>query len=763
MRRILAFTLFLALPLAVLAAADTRLVFADGLWRRGLHASAASEYESILQAGDLAPEVAADVRFRLAECYEAMNKQEMARDCFRQVISATTGERKFAAQLRLASSLLEAGKAKDAQPLLEALMAMPGTPELEDAAKYRLGVCYETLGRRRDATTLYRLLLKRGGEYAAFSRLRLADLIGQTGKQKEALKLCDDLLNDPVAEARHNAAANLAFRLAYSLQDFEAAAGYARKLGEVELGKAELLLSAAWASAKANVPQEARAWLAAEKLRKPQATADRLWLEGAISTALGDDAGALTAYERILSEFPKSELAAQAAEAMLSIRAKAGDPKGFLGHYSRVEAFLSPATRTTLAPYVLDAAVQTRNLKATAEAATLIAETGEAKPAAEAAYRHAWLLQQLGDEPAAAEAWLASAERWPTAPTAGRAAYAAAITFRKNNAPDRAETALAFALKSGDAEVLPDALMLKARTQLSENDIPGAATTIDEYLTRFPMGTQAAEAAYLRGLIFFNAKDFIAADKTLAKALSLGAEGQTAGPTPLPHARRTDAALRRAQALHVQGRGDEAAALLQPLLGLKDAEALDPAYLRWLADFRLGRKEWAAAETAAKLLAEKSAEGPDRVLAQTLLGRAAEGQGAAATAITAYEAALAAATTPTQYDAEAALGLGRLRLAEGTYAKAREAFTTAIARVNTDQAIGLARQAEALTGLAKACAALNLPEEALRADMRLIIFYDDPAIVSAAFDRAISNLNALGRTAEAENLKAEKAQRYPSK
>ncbi len=742
-------------------AADERLVFADGLWRRGLHAQAAAEYEALLKGGLSDANLVSDIRFRLAECYEALKQGERARALYQEAIDASEGERRFAAQLRLAANLLEAKQPKAARPLLEALATGKASKPLRIAAAYRLGICYEALGRAKDAQTLYRFLADKGGEYTTFARLRLADLEGQAGNVKEALAYCDALLADASAKERHAAAGALAFGLAYGAQDFTAAAAYARALGEKALGEAGLLLPAAWAAAKTEAPSEARAWLAAEKLRNPKPTDDRLWLEGVIAAALGDDAGALTAYERILAEFPEGTQATAAAEAMLALRVKAGDPPGFLKHYGRAAQWLTPEARLALAPFVMDAAVQTRNRLLAAEAAALLAEKGEPVQAAEAAYRLAWLIRELGDEAAAGEAWLAAAERWPETPIAGRAAYAAAVAFRKAALPDRADVALRLALASSDPAVAPDALMLKARTQLAENDATGAATTLDEYLTRFPEGKAAAEVAYLRGLVFFNAKDFTAAEACLAKALAFG-QAREDGPAPLAHARRTDAALRRAQCLHTLGRGDEAATLLQPLVGLKDVETLDPAYWRWLADFRLARKEWAEAEAAAKALATQAATPTDMVLAQSLLGRAAEGRGQAATAIAAYEAALASASaTPTAYDAQAALGLGRLRAAEGAHAKARTAFTLAAERADANTDEGRAARAEAFDGLAVACRALDLPEEALRADMNLIIFFDDPTFVPAAFRRAIATLRAQGRNAEAETLQAELTQRYP--
>jgi tetratricopeptide (TPR) repeat protein len=221
--------------------------------------------------------------------------------------------------------------------------------------------------------------------------------------------------------------------------------------------------------------------------------------------------------------------------------------------------------------------------------------------------------------------------------------------------------------------------------------------------------------------------------------------------------------MRRAQALHSLGQDDDAATLPQPLLGMKDAETLAPTYLRWLAEFRLKRSEWAEAEAAARVLSTKAnATAADKVLAQTLIGRAAQGRGQTATALAAYEAAMTITNERTAYDAEAAVGLGELRLAEGDHAKAREAFTRAIGVANMDTAEGRLYRAKAYTGLAAACKALGLNAEALRANMSLIIFFEDKDRTPQAFKEAIALLEAEGKTREADRLRQELAERYPT-
>ena len=696
-----------ALAAAVcVAAGEERLRLAEGLARRGMHEQASAEYEAFLKetpAGDAAD----DARFALAACYERLGRDAEARAIYTDLAGRLKGERQTAARLRLGLSLLVLANAPgEARQWLE----MAATGQADDATRQvallNLGLCYGRLGQDKTAEAL------------------------------------------------------LAFSGAFKAQAWPEAADFAKEAGEAALRAGGLALPATYAALMAKRPDEAHAWLAAAKKASPTPTAERLALEGAVAEALGDRPGAVAAYERILAEFPKSAEAPAAAQAMLVARAKDNDPAAFLKAYARVAEHLSAETRAALAPLCLDAAIRAKDTAQARAAATWLMDNAPAEQAADAGYRLGWMERQAGQTAQAAETWLRVAEKWPAAPGAGRAAYAAATAFVEAKQPDRAARALDLALASGDAESAANALMLKARQALAENDAAGAAPALDEYLTRFPQGQSAAEAAYLRGLLFFNAQDFAAAERTLAKALAEAKEA--GGPTPLDHARRTDAALRRAQSLHALGRGDEAAALLQPLVALKDAQTLAPAYLGWLAEFRIGRGEWAEAEAAARaLLARDNLPAADRALGNLLIGRAAEAQGHRAAAEAAYANVLKAGeTAPTAYDAEAGTRLGQLLAAAGANDRARDAFRIAIERA-ADTPEGRAARARAYAGLAAACDALGLREEALRANMSLVIFYEDKDLVPAAFRAAIANLRAQGRPDEAKTLEAEFAQRYP--
>lgn len=747
------------LSAAVLTAADERLTFADGLFRRGMSEQAAVEYEAFLKApGDTSATALNEARFNLATCYEQLGNAEKARTLYRQVGAQATGDRATAAKLRLAISLLDDEKAEEALPILETLLITKASEDLTDASHYRLALCYEQLNRTKDAESMYKMIAKRASIYATHARMARANLVAKAGRYEEAEALYREIIELESDATRKQEIAVVAFSCAYRSERYAAAAVFAQEVGETLLAKHKLLLQAAWAALRANRPEDARVWLAADKTTNPAPTPSRLVLEGAVATALGDTLGAITAYERLLAEFPTDPQAPSAAETMLALRARLGETDAFLKAYARVVTIIPERALPSLMWYRLDAALQTSNAAHTRAAATWLIENAPADQAAEASYRLGALEHKEKNYATAGEIWLRTAETWPTMACAGRSAFAAACAFRLAEMKDRAEQAIALALQSGDMTVVPEALLLKARDALSEQDIAGASAALDEYLTRFPTGKAVAEVAYLRGLIFFNAQDFQAAINLLARATAIdGSNGQT----PLGHARRIDASMRQAQAHHSLGQNDEAAALLQPLLGLKDAEGLAPTYLRWLAEFRLERAEWAEAEAAARALSSKATATPaDKVLAQTLIGRAAQGRGQPATALAAYEAALTLSPEKTVYDAEAAVGLGELRLAEGTYDKARDAFNIAIDRANMDTAEGRHYRVRAYAGMAKACKAMNLNAEALRANMSLIIFFDDKVRVSEAFRDAIQLLEAEGRTQEASRLRQEFAERY---
>ncbi len=731
---------------------ENTLSFADGLYRRGLHTQASTEYETWLSRNTTANEMRADVQFRLADCYEQMGQLDKAGSLYATVSTTTTGERRAAALLKSAALHLKANEADKALPALEALVTTPPeSKELQDAALYRLGMCYEALGRATEARQTYQSLTQRDGAYHDFSRLRLAALTALQGDNNAALALYKSIAESAKETNHRSEAALVGGALAYKMGDYGTASTLYGILDEATLGQQNALQSAAWASLRAGQLEKARAYLAADRLRTPEESDTRLFLAGSISSALGANAEAEKAYTELLQQYPTSEYAAAAAYETLLMTYKKGDAQQFLDAYKTVAASLPKEADAKLQPLRLEAAVQVRDITQARSATAAIVRTRNNAQMADAIYRLAWLEQHLENWHAAGEYYLKVATTWPNATCAAQAAYAAAYAFRRGNKPDRAAQALSAALASGDPKIVPQALMLRARDELAERNMTAAAATLDEYINRFPDAEGIDEARYLRGLIFFNAKDWVAAEPLLKHA---------AQSPKLPHARKVDAAMRQAQSLHAVGRMEEAAAVLQPLIGLNDTATLDAAYLNWLVEFQLGRKAYPEATQAAKQLLAQSATPADRVLSNVLLGRIAEAQNQDATALAAYSTALSCATEPTIYDVQAALGEGRLLLKQGDSLKAADAFRRAVKCKGANTPENRRAQAEAYLGLGRATRQ-DEPDTALRAFMNLIIFFNDATMVPEAFAGAIEILTNKGRTVEAGNLKKEWQMRYP--
>ncbi len=757
MKKRLSLVLFTTTLSGVLCAQDA--TFAEGLLRRKMYTEAAEEFALLLASCPADSAEAIDFKLRLAECYAKTGRTQEAVQFYMQVAgSSTTGDHRATARLRIAHLKLEAKDYENAIAFFEGVVSDAKCSDgVKQAAQYGIAKTREALKQPLNAIKAYDQLARTEGEYQIPARFALVTLYDETEQYDQALTLCSELLASSIDPSQKADAARMGFAIAYRLERYDEAMRFAHQ----QQAKNFPRLAAAMACLKAGHAEDAARWIAADKIESPSSTAYRLALEGAICEALHDDAGALTAYERILAEHPQSEESNRAAASMLILRAKQGRPEVFLEAYERVSLRLSEETKIALAPYRLDAALRSKDEIAARASAALLEKKGSIDQAADALYRIAWMAQDRQDWPNAGETFLSIAEKWPNSKIAGRAAYAAAHAFFQAKMTDRQAQAVQVTLNSGDVTVIPDALMLRARMELSERNTAIASATLDEYLVRFPKAKEVPEANYLRGLIFFNAKDFAAAERCLEQACLLGTEASTVYK-PLVHARRVDAILRRAQALHALGRGDEAAALLQPILELKDAEQLDATYLRWLTEFRLSRNEWAMAEQAARLMVTRTEEqSAQRLDALVLQAKAQEGLQQYASALTAYQSAYAIVLTPpTTQRVEAALGVGRLSLANGANDAAYLAFVDASKMANQDTALGRHQLALAYQGIAEASRKKGDIDVSLRASMRLIIFFDDAEIVPLAYKNAFEILSQKGQTEQAENLRDEFQKRY---
>lgn len=719
--------------------------FAEGLFRRKFYAEAADEFEPLLKGTPEDSLQFIDFALRLAECYVKTDRPVEAKKLFNKVSSsAIEGDHRATARLRLASLYRADGENEMALPFLETVVTDKKCAEaLRLSARIELAQTLVAMKRYDAAAVQYKALSETSPAHEISAKIALLRIYNDTQAYGAAMDLCEEVMQNQAASASEvQEVAAFGFSIACQQQDYPRAINFVKNQNKSAFPR----LVVAWVLLKMGDAEEAAIWLADDKAANPTPTAERLSLESAICEALKDTMGALTACERLLAEFPDAPESKAAASTMLVIRARQGEPTPFLQAYERVKERLSDETKLALAPYRLDAALRTKDAVAARAAAALLEAKGTIEQASDALYRIAWMAQEDAHWASAGEDYLTVATKWPTATIAGRAAYAAAYAFSRAGMNDRQSLAIQTALNTKDESIIPDVLMLRARMELSEKNFPAASRTLDEYLIRFPGAKDAPEANYLRGLLFFQERDFVPAEAALKLACDLGQESNTTC-RPLSHDRRIDATLRRAQALHALTRSDEAAELLQPIIEMKDAEKLDASYLYWLAEFRLGRQEWAMAEHAARLMVTRTEPGTaNRMNAHVLNGRAHEGLGNNDSALTAYllarEIKLSPPTTKT---IEAALGAGRMYRLSGEHQKARDAFFEVTKMANQETQTGRAHLAEAFNGIAVACKAMKQNDEALRANMRLIIFFDkENSYVPQAYRDAIEILEGRG-------------------
>lgn len=747
---------------AVEAQLREHITLAEGFFKRKFYADAAPEFKVLLEKTKDSPQLQIDFRLRLAECYAKLGRLAEAKEAYLMVAAAPAGDHRATARLRLAKIFREEGKLMEAIPFLTTVIDDTKCVDmLKSAASLELAQIFAEQDNYDDAVKQYKTIITSYPENEIVAKKALTRLYEKMGDYETAITLCEALMKQSnMTEIDKREVAVFAFTIAFQREDFARAVIFTKQQEKSYFPR----LPVAWTLLKVGRPEEAKQWLADEKVASPKTTPERLALESAICEALQDQNGALTACERLLVEFPNASESNAAAATMLLIRARRGELKSFLDSYIRVQGRLSNDTHKALAPYRLDAALREGDEVSARAAANLLMNHGTPEQASDARYRLAWMLQERGDYVAAGEMYLETAQKWSTMPIAGRAAYAAACVYSRAGMPDRVKLALEKALMTTDEAIVTSALLLRARIDLAEKNFAAASNSLDEYLRRFPEAKDVPEASYLRGLIFFQNKDFAPAEQAFEKAYTLGVEEKTPYKL-LPHERRIDAILRRSQALHALGRGNDAAELLQPIIETNDAKKLAPAYLNWLAEFRLTRKEWKFAERSAHTMVERTAEGSsDRLAAYVLLGRAHEGLGNKDSALAAYRSALEIrSNTLTTRHIDAYLGAGRMYVAIGEHQKALEVFTEVTKLANQDTAQGRLSLAEAYYGIVTSNKALKRNDEALRTSMRLIILFDkNNQFVEKAYVDAIAILESRGEAdkAKAKTLREEYKAKY---
>ncbi len=750
-RKLLAMAMALAAGMSALAQLSSalpadRFAFAKGLARRGLHAEALKEFESLRNEKSLPRD---EIRFSLAEEYRALSRKTEALAEYDTLLKEFPGS-KYVDYARLDRALLLEGESQFREL---ARLDHPGAPErVRATALYWMGQHAEKRGEPKRAVEFYdrAAQVSPTNEVASYSRLRGAAVLSASSDSAERRRALSVYLDLSASKDRRLAeeAAYFAAMIAYHDARYAEAAALFRRLSasfpDSPRAK-EGRVFAAWSNHLAGRHAEA---LEIATVLREEGNEDASYLVAASLRALERREDAVDAYDAAMARYPNGRHLDTEWFDRLSILSS-------LGRYDEVLKTLSARVNPPAAiadrawSHGCQAAIATTNFTLAVQYATLTAKMTNSPLASTATHRLAWLLEKTGDNARAAVAYRALADRWPKSAVSAQGLYQAGACEVRAGRPEQARADWTTLLsRYPDSPFAPEALYARAMEEVRKGEYRAAARSLDELLTRFPSTAKRGEALYWRGFSANAIGDVHEAERHLRAALAT---------EPSPEFAR-EVRLELAGVLLARGSAKDAAAMYAQLLPTKVSERLPPARLEWISNALAGNGDYASALKAAEILATRNIDGSWNQVAATLEGVAYEGLGERDAARSAYARALAC-DAKTSSGARAALALGILETEAGMFDEAKGHLGDAVNRANSAENASV--RVRAYSALARNEEERGDDKEALGYHMLVGTLFDDPEATPPALVSAIAILRRLGRAKEADELAAELAKRYP--
>lgn len=740
-------------PLVRADPADSRLSFADGLFRRGIYDLALREYFQFLQENPEHPLTDA-VWFRSGECYRAMGNRSAAEQAWSRVTGAAGGPWMARAGLRRSEMLRETGRIEEAIALLRRVL--DSDPPEEEAAEglFRLADAVEKTGRPVEAIGHYERLVRQysNSAYAVYAMLAEGTLrvvySNEVERGEARLKEAAARASDPRVAAEAWYQLGLFYLRVGRFPDSAYALDQLlMRYGDDPRARAARL-PAAWAFHRSGRHTDALR-LAGEALGRADEPEQDTWLYLAANCerSLDKQEAAAERYGMLLARFPTSSHAARASleramalfaagrYADAAVQCRAVDPT-----IPEMDRVLWIQAECAVHLGLDDQAVQYYQ--------TLADRFRDSEWAPEALYRVGDLFRKRGNEGAAAETFRTLVARYPRTALAPKALFAAAYAASRAHRIEEAIRDWGLLLEQYPQHPLAaDALFHKAMAEARVGWNEQALETYGLLLRRFPESPYAGEARYWRGVLQEIAGRLEAAVTEYRSALA----------SPLSEEKEREARLRQGINLLRLKRFSEAADMIQSVLPTPLGAEITPALLEWLADYRLTSGYPDQALEAARLLTVPRHEPAWRQKGWYQTGRVLEKRGDLTTARKAYESALAE-KAETEALAYANLRLGNLLAAAGAWSEAEPYYREAIGRSGEDYRL----HAEATAGLARSFDARGITEEALPLFLKVALTYRDDSLTPECLYRAAEGFRKQGRVSDAERLLAELRQEFPS-
>jgi cellulose synthase operon protein C len=735
--------------------AEEQMRFADGIYLRGFHEAAVTEYLRFLRDFPDS-EQAPSALYRTGESYRQMGNHAGAERFYRRVEQEhPESAQALRATLRRAEMGLSDGKPQEALALLDGLLEKPLRAEDESAVRYYAGLCRLRMGDGRAARKAFEKLLEDfpDSAQAAYAALELATLqADQAGSEAQMTAWFRKAVE---SAATPSAKAEALYRWgdwAYRRGEYALAADVLRSLivEQPEQRRAsDARLACGWSLYYLDRPEEAltMAEQALEKAGEADAAAAATYLRAASFRKMNRDGEALADYEAIAKLYPRSRFAASAAYEIMATHFKRGNYTEAL-----IAAPAQPGERQE-ADVLWMRAESERHLGrldlASGRYAALVDRFPDSPQAPSALLRLGELARGAGRMEEAAEWFGRVAQEYPEDGSADGALMASALARLQAGDP---EGSLAdwdrLLSRKPDAATAAEARLQKALALMELGRADGALSSLDDLLERHRHSEQSAKAHYWRGVLLSEREDWKAAESALASCLGSAPDGQTAAL----------ARLRLVVALQRQGRMDEAADQIDPLIGDPVRVSQNPALVEWAARHHFDQGDPARGERAARALADHAEEAAWRQIGWFWVGNNLREMDKEAEAAAAYEKAVAEPAS-TREGAEAQLLLAGLDVKAGRFESGAKRYASAAAVADDGDSLDL--RVRAYFGMGEAAEAMGQLDAAARHYMSVAILFDDPEWSPRALYGAGE---LLGRQGKAEQQMAawnELRSRYP--
>lgn len=732
-----------------------QLQFADGLFSRGLWEVALKEYETYLAGKPQGEGAMLDaVHYRMGECWRELGKVVEAESAYaRAYAESPSSEYHFRAGLRRAELMDGAGRLQDGVQLLDSMLEQKPPATIGAACRYALGNVHLKTGCNVEAAESFEAVLKDypGTPYEGFAALALAGLRRNTAGEKE-LEALYWVAASNTASARVSAEGWFQLGDYYFRQKrFESSARAYERLATLHpaderVGESQLQMAWAfhYAGLYADALQVCDRILAAEGNRR----AEWLYLKANSERQLMKNEAAVNTYGAILQKYPQVELVDYAAYERALTFYKMGD----FSNAVRQARSLQLTARIKKDVYWLlgeSCAAVGDEAGAVQYYRLLTTEFPDSELAADALYRLGHLMQKRGELRQAAEVFGQLADQYPKHELAAQALFAEGSCLGRAKQSEAAVAAWAKLIeKYPSSKFVEESLYQKAMVEVALHRDKQARSTLRDLLKKYPTTKFLADALFWQGVLLEEDAKFEEAEKSFRKSL----ESKPGPELQLKCQYRLGLVLQR------QSKDEEAAGIYQGLLGTSMKTQFRPELLEWLADYHLGRKQFALADEVADTLMAQAGSDAWRQIALVIKGKAALGQGRQVTAREAFEAAVkidikgAAA-------AESRLKLGDLRLAAGEVMEAKGEYEQAAGMAVADTLLSI--RVHAYAGIGKALQAQGNLDGATRYFLSVAVLFDDPVLVPECLNEAADTFAKLGRKDECDKVVAELLERFP--